>query len=134
MTRRRFAKGDGPASGSLSPTSSTTAGNTSYGSGPAYGSYQETDPNVTQGFGNQKQVYQPSSAQSYGSSTQAPPSYSTSEHCTALYDYQAQQAGDLTIRQGDQIEILDRVTDPTGWWLGRLNGVEGNFPANYVQL
>ncbi|KAL6931676.1 hypothetical protein ACO0R3_003141 [Hanseniaspora guilliermondii] len=144
MTRRRFAKGDGPASGSLSPSSSATAGNTSFGSTtaasqsfgstpPAY-NHQETDPSVTQGFGNEKHVYQPSSSQSYGSSTQAPPSYSASEYCTALYDYQAQQPGDLTIRQGDKIEVLDRATDPSGWWLGRLNGVEGNFPANYVQL
>lgn len=133
MTRKRFGRDDGSSNGALSPTSSTVGANQSFGTNPPiYNHQQETDPYVTQGFGNEKQVYQPASAQSYAP---APPSYNANaEFCTALYDYQAQQPGDLTIRQGDKIEVVDRATDPSGWWLGRLNGVEGNFPANYVQL
>lgn len=57
-----------------------------------------------------------------------------SEWCTALYDYSAQAQGDLSIRAGDRIEILQRTTDANGWWTGRLNGQVGVFPGNYVQL
>lgn len=141
MTRKRFQK-DGPGIGlgaagyggtSPPPSSSTIGGDSSYGSDAKYGGYQ---PQTTQNP-PEKYVYQPSSQQTYGSAETAPPSYTTTpavETCTALYDFQAQQQGDLSIRQGDKIEIVDRVTDPSGWWVGRLNGVEGNFPANYVTL
>nr|CAG8531092.1 8011_t:CDS:10 [Entrophospora candida] len=50
-----------------------------------------------------------------------------------LYDYEAQVPEELTIKEGDVIEITDRnVAD--GWWEGKLNGVTGQFPANYVTL
>ncbi|ONH71368.1 Protein hob1 [Pichia kudriavzevii] len=53
--------------------------------------------------------------------------------CTALYDYTAQAAGDLTFRAGDVITVYEK-TDANGWWKGELNGVMGVFPGNYVQL
>lgn len=56
------------------------------------------------------------------------------ETCTALYDYAAQAAGDLSFRQGDVIKIIQRTPDQNGWWTGDLNGVQGVFPGNYVQL
>ncbi|KAG0214139.1 hypothetical protein BGX28_002655 [Mortierella sp. GBA30] len=51
----------------------------------------------------------------------------------ALYDYDAQQEGDLSFRQDDRIEIVERTADANGWWTGRLNGRQGVFPGNYVQ-
>ncbi|KAG9325201.1 hypothetical protein KVV02_002055 [Mortierella alpina] len=51
----------------------------------------------------------------------------------ALYDYDAQQEGDLSFRKDDRIEIVDRTADVNGWWTGRLNGRQGAFPGNYVQ-
>lgn len=56
------------------------------------------------------------------------------EWCTALYDYTAQAQGDLSIRAGDRIEVVQRTADANGWWTGRLNGQQGLFPGNYVQL
>lgn len=56
------------------------------------------------------------------------------EMCTALYDYTAQAQGDLTMRAGDRIEIVQRTADANGWWTGKLNGQVGVFPGNYVQL
>lgn len=56
------------------------------------------------------------------------------ETCTALYDYTAQAAGDLTFRQGDVIKVIQRTPDQNGWWTGELNGVHGVFPGNYVRL
>lgn len=53
--------------------------------------------------------------------------------CTALYDYTAQQQGDLTFTAGAVIEVIEQG-DPNGWWTGRYNGQTGAFPGNYVQL
>lgn len=51
----------------------------------------------------------------------------------ALYDYDAQQEGDLSFRRDDQIEIVQRGSGPNEWWTGKLNGRQGAFPGNYVQ-
>ncbi|GAB0135398.1 hypothetical protein EsDP_00003738 [Epichloe bromicola] len=56
------------------------------------------------------------------------------ETVTALYDYSAQADGDLSFRAGDVIEIVTRTQNENEWWSGRLNGKEGQFPGNYVQL
>lgn len=56
------------------------------------------------------------------------------EYCTALYDYAPQAQGDLPIKAGDVIEVVQRTADANGWWTGRLNGQVGVFPGNYVQL
>lgn len=42
-----------------------------------------------------------------------------------------QDAGDLSIQQGDVIEILEETN--ADWWTGRVNGRQGIFPASYVE-
>ncbi|GAA6010643.1 hypothetical protein JCM10207_007780 [Rhodosporidiobolus poonsookiae] len=55
------------------------------------------------------------------------------EYVTALYDYTAQAAGDLSFAAGDRIEIVKRTDNTEDWWTGRVNsGEPGQFPANYV--
>ncbi|KAJ5106069.1 hypothetical protein NUU61_003416 [Penicillium alfredii] len=56
------------------------------------------------------------------------------ETVTALYDYEAQAHGDLGFSAGEVIEIVHRTENQNEWWSGRVNGREGQFPANYVQL
>ena len=51
--------------------------------------------------------------------------------CRALYDFTANMYDELTIRQGDVINIHDKQED--GWWLGELKGQVGIFPATYVE-
>ena len=51
----------------------------------------------------------------------------------ALYDYDAAQEGDLSFREGDVITLID-TSDPSGWWVGELNGVQGTFPSNFVEM
>ncbi|XP_065840132.1 nostrin-like [Oscarella lobularis] len=50
--------------------------------------------------------------------------------CEAAYDYQAQEADELTIAPGDVINVYEKQED--GWWQGELNGTVGIFPASYV--
>ncbi|EEB05188.1 BAR adaptor protein Hob1 [Schizosaccharomyces japonicus yFS275] len=64
----------------------------------------------------------------------AKPAVPRAEIVTALYDYTAQAPGDLSFQAGDRIEIVSRTNNQNEWWIGRLNGAEGNFPGNYVQL
>ncbi|KAJ3329189.1 hypothetical protein HDU76_008442 [Blyttiomyces sp. JEL0837] len=60
-----------------------------------------------------------------------PPSTRQADKAVALYDFNGERDGDLSFRKGDQITILQK--NANDWWLGRINGVEGVFPANYVQ-
>ncbi|KAF8446309.1 hypothetical protein L210DRAFT_3393377 [Boletus edulis BED1] len=55
------------------------------------------------------------------------------EYVTALYDFDAQADGDLSFKTGDRIVIVKKTESQEDWWTGRLNGVEGVFPGNYVQ-
>ena len=50
----------------------------------------------------------------------------------ALYDYASQQEGDLALRAGDRVAVIETVD--SGWWKGYSNGREGWFPAAYVQV
>jgi amphiphysin len=51
------------------------------------------------------------------------------ETVTALYDYEAQAEGDLSFSTGDVIEIVSRTQNENEWWVGKLNGKEGQFPG-----
>ncbi|KAI5306503.1 hypothetical protein KEM56_000591, partial [Ascosphaera pollenicola] len=56
------------------------------------------------------------------------------ETVTALYDYAAQAPTDISFSAGDVIEIVQRTDNVNEWWMGRIHGQTGQFPANYVQL
>ncbi|KIH88570.1 bar adaptor protein [Sporothrix brasiliensis 5110] len=56
------------------------------------------------------------------------------ETATALYDYAAAQDGDLSFSAGDVIEIVTRSDNVNEWWTGKLQGRQGQFPGNYVQV
>ncbi|VDO29726.1 unnamed protein product [Heligmosomoides polygyrus] len=47
-----------------------------------------------------------------------------------MFDFEAVEPTDLSLKVGDRILVLERNDD---WWRGRCNGREGIFPANYVQ-
>lgn len=51
------------------------------------------------------------------------------ETVTALYDYEAQAEGDLSFSTGDVIEIVSRTQNENEWWIGKLNGMQGQFPG-----
>lgn len=53
------------------------------------------------------------------------------EYCTALYDYDSTDSGDLNFKEGDRIKLLELVSQD--WYRGELNGRSGIFPSNYVQ-
>lgn len=62
------------------------------------------------------------------------------ERARALYDFSAQNAVELTLQRGDEIDVISRSTangQPAAWWKGRLvsnPGRVGLFPGNHVEL
>jgi myosin-1 len=59
-----------------------------------------------------------------------PPPKKSVPKCTALYNYDATEADELSLRVGDVIVITSK--DDPGWWTGTLNGKTGLFPANVM--
>ena len=52
---------------------------------------------------------------------------------TVLYDYDAEEDNEITLREGDVLTHVDQVDE--GWWSATApNGAVGLFPANYVEL
>uniref|UniRef100_K7F6W1 mitogen-activated protein kinase kinase kinase n=1 Tax=Pelodiscus sinensis TaxID=13735 RepID=K7F6W1_PELSI len=56
---------------------------------------------------------------------------------TALFDYEAAGSDELSLRQGDRVEVLSwdaTVSGDEGWWAGRVRSQVGIFPSSYVSL
>ena len=49
------------------------------------------------------------------------------------YAYTAQSKDELSFQAGDRIDVVDFEDNGTGWGQGRLNGMLGHFPGNYVE-
>jgi hypothetical protein len=54
-----------------------------------------------------------------------------SSHVEAKFDFEAQDESQLSLKQGDIIQVISRLK--SGWWDGVCNGNRGWFPSNYVQ-
>ncbi|KAH7093395.1 SH3 domain-containing protein [Paraphoma chrysanthemicola] len=54
-------------------------------------------------------------------------------HANALYQYNAQDAGDLALMPNDRVVVTEYMN--TEWWKGKneRTGMEGIFPASYVR-
>ncbi|KAK4470087.1 hypothetical protein MN116_005673, partial [Schistosoma mekongi] len=52
--------------------------------------------------------------------------------CRALFDFEAENDSELPFSEGDIISLILRVDE--NWYKGELNGREGYFPVNYVEV
>ncbi|KAH9941124.1 DUF500-domain-containing protein [Epithele typhae] len=52
----------------------------------------------------------------------------------ALFDFAAVQSGDLSFHKGQVITVTEKSADTNTWWRGKVDGREGIFPANFVEV
>ena len=57
---------------------------------------------------------------------------SNTETAVAIYNYQAQQADELNLTKGDQVQVIQKSTD--GWWQVICNSKTGWIPSNYLNV
>merc|ERR550532_2277311 len=56
------------------------------------------------------------------------------EQCLVLFPYTAQNEDELTLEEGQTIQIISREVEDKGWWKGEVDGRTGVFPDNFVKL
>ncbi|KAM9421098.1 CD2-associated protein isoform 6-T6 [Salvelinus alpinus] len=56
------------------------------------------------------------------------------EFCKATFAFEATNEDELTLKEGDVIQILSKDTGEPGWWRGEIGGKEGVFPDNFVAV
>ena len=49
----------------------------------------------------------------------------------AAYDFAPQEEGEIELKRGDRIRMLDQ--SDVNWWKGEVRGNVGLFPATYVR-
>ncbi|KAI0777176.1 DUF500-domain-containing protein [Trametes elegans] len=52
----------------------------------------------------------------------------------ALFDFDAVQPGDLSFKKGQVITVTEKSEETNTWWKGKIEGREGVFPANFVEV
>jgi len=52
----------------------------------------------------------------------------------ALFDFVAQESGDLSFNKGDVIIVMKKTNSLDDWWTGKVNGKQGIFPANFTEV
>ena len=59
------------------------------------------------------------------------PGGSEKKYVKATWEYKANEPGELSFSVGDLITVV--TEDPSGWWIGEINGVKGQFPLNFTE-
>lgn len=52
----------------------------------------------------------------------------------ALFNFEADQPGDLGFKKGDIITVLKKTESDNDWWTGMIGTRHGIFPSNYVKM
>ncbi|XP_069559167.1 CD2-associated protein isoform X1 [Brachyistius frenatus] len=56
------------------------------------------------------------------------------EYCKVTFGFEGSNEDELTLKEGDIIQVLSKDTGEPGWWRGEIGGKDGVFPDNFVTL
>jgi SH3 domain-containing kinase-binding protein 1 len=56
------------------------------------------------------------------------------EEALAQFPYQAQNEDELTLEEGQIVQVISKEVEDKGWWKGEVDGRTGVFPDNFVKL
>ncbi|XP_037312518.2 SH3 domain-containing kinase-binding protein 1 isoform X2 [Pungitius pungitius] len=56
------------------------------------------------------------------------------EVCKVLFPYEAQNEDELSLKEGEIVNIITKECPDAGWWKGEIGGRKGVFPDNFVKL
>ncbi|KAM6971730.1 SH3 domain-containing kinase-binding protein 1 isoform 2-T2 [Tautogolabrus adspersus] len=56
------------------------------------------------------------------------------EQCKVLFPYEAQNEDELSLKEGEIVNIVTKECADAGWWMGEIGGRQGVFPDNFVKL
>ncbi|KAF0028471.1 hypothetical protein F2P81_019558 [Scophthalmus maximus] len=56
------------------------------------------------------------------------------EQCKVLFPYEGQNEDELSLKEGEVINIITKECADAGWWMGEIGGRQGVFPDNFVKL
>jgi endophilin-A len=60
------------------------------------------------------------------------PSPPSKASCKALFDFKAENPGELELKEGQMIDLISQIDE--NWYEGTANGKSGFFPVSYVQI
>jgi len=60
--------------------------------------------------------------------------FSVRESARCFYPYFAQNDDELTLQEGDIVNIISKDCEDEGWFRGELRGKIGLFPDNFVKI
>ena len=55
------------------------------------------------------------------------------EQCVVLFPYNAVNDDELSLEEGQIINIVSKEVEDKGWWKGEVDGRIGVFPDNFVR-
>ncbi|KAJ3123943.1 Unconventional myosin-Ie [Nowakowskiella sp. JEL0407] len=112
-------------------SASTSGGARGGGRSNGGGGYANSNASKFGGNSNVSNVRNDAASPGVKKKAPPPPPAKKAPSVKALYDYDAQEADELTFKTGDIITIISKSDE--GWWTGSLRGKKGLLPSNYVE-
>lgn len=60
--------------------------------------------------------------------------HTAKEYCKVKFAYEAKNEDELSLKEGERVQILSKDTGEPGWWRGEVGGRDGVFPNNFVTV
>ncbi|KAK3381380.1 hypothetical protein B0H63DRAFT_202118 [Podospora didyma] len=94
------------------------------------------------GYGGSEQLASPGPEKKVGPGRPAAPkpnfaskqALMKKNEAVAMFNFDADQPGDLAFKKGDIITVLKKTDSTNDWWTGMIGTRHGIFPSNYVKM